>query len=93
MHAAEAAAAPASAPTAAPAAPETFWQLFSKCSDPSSSDPSSLFRIQCLAAQELWQEGRFVFRRIEDHNIAALVQSTHFQFSSFPSQLISKSAG
>ena len=41
MHTAEAAAA---APTAAPAAPGTFWQLFAKCSDPSGSDPSSLFR-------------------------------------------------
>ena len=40
MHTAEAAAAPAAAPTAAPAAPGTFWQFFSKCSDPSSSDPS-----------------------------------------------------
>ena len=48
MHTAEAAgapaAAPAAAPTAAPTAPETFWQFVSKCSDPSSSDPSSLFR-------------------------------------------------
>ena len=44
MHTAEAAAAPAAAPTAAPAAPGTFWQFFSKCSDPSSSDPSSLFQ-------------------------------------------------
>ena len=47
MHTAEAAAptaAPAAAPTAAPAAPGTFWQFLSKCSDPSSSDPSSLFR-------------------------------------------------
>ena len=40
MHTAEAAA----APTAAPAAPGTFWQFFSTCSDPSSSDPSSLVR-------------------------------------------------
>ena len=47
MHTAEAAAAPAAAPTAAPAAPGTFWQFFSKCSDPSSSDPSSLFQNQC----------------------------------------------
>ena len=44
MHTAEAAAAPAAAPTAAPAAPGTFWQFFSKCSDPSRSDPSSLSR-------------------------------------------------
>ena len=44
MHTAEAAAAPAAAPTAAPAAPGTFWQCFSKCSDPSSSDPSGLFQ-------------------------------------------------
>ena len=51
MHTAEAAAAPAAAPTAAPAAPGTFWQLFSKCSDPSSSDPSSLFRIPWVAAR------------------------------------------
>ena len=45
MHTAEAAAAaPAAAPTAAPAAPGTFWHFFPKCSDPSSSDPSSLFQ-------------------------------------------------
>ena len=48
MHTAEAAAAPAAAPTAAPAAPGTFWQFFSKCSDPSSSDPSSLFRQKAI---------------------------------------------
>ena len=40
MHTADAAA----APTAAPAAPATFGQFFSKCSDPSSSDPSGLFQ-------------------------------------------------
>ena len=45
MHTAEAAAAPAAAPTAAPAAPGTCWQFFTKCSDPSRSDPSSLFQI------------------------------------------------
>ena len=50
MHTAEAAAAPAAAPTAAPAAPGTFSQFFSKCSDPSSSDPSCLF--QMVAAEE-----------------------------------------
>ena len=45
MHTAEAAAAaPAAAPTAALAAPGTFWQYFSNCSDPSSSDPSGLFQ-------------------------------------------------
>ena len=48
MHTAEASAAPAAAPTAAPAAPGTFWPFFSKCSDPSSSDPSSLFRQQAV---------------------------------------------
>ena len=54
MHTAEAAAAaPAAAPTADPAAPGTFWQFCSKCSDPSSSDPSSLFQEVMKAAETL----------------------------------------
>ena len=52
MHSAEAAAAPGAAPTAAPAAPGTFWLFFSKCLDPSSSDPSSLFQDFGISASE-----------------------------------------
>ena len=54
MHTAEAAAAPAAAPTAGPAAPGTFWQFLSKCSDPSSSDSSSLFLTRQGESAALW---------------------------------------
>ena len=54
MHTAEAAAAPAVAPAAAPASPGTFLQFFSKCSGPSSSGPSNLFRIEYFRVTEVW---------------------------------------